>query len=48
MNAFATAGIVNGKGNGLFEPNESASRAESVAIDTRKPTISGRLFDCRC
>ncbi len=35
INAFAAAGIVNGKGNGLFEPNESASRAESVAIIIR-------------
>ncbi|UVI30608.1 S-layer homology domain-containing protein [Paenibacillus spongiae] len=35
INAFAAAGIVSGVGNGLFKPNESASRAESVAIIIR-------------
>jgi 3',5'-cyclic AMP phosphodiesterase CpdA len=35
INAFANAGIVSGKGNGSFKPNESASRAESVAMIIR-------------
>ncbi|WP_053376548.1 S-layer homology domain-containing protein [Paenibacillus sp. FJAT-27812] len=35
INAFANAGIVSGKSNGLFKPNESASRAESVAMIIR-------------
>ncbi|WP_148449066.1 S-layer homology domain-containing protein [Paenibacillus ihuae] len=35
INAFADAGIISGKGNGTFKPNESASRAESVAIIIR-------------
>ncbi|HBU82518.1 MAG TPA: S-layer homology domain-containing protein [Paenibacillus sp.] len=35
INAIANAGIVSGKGNGLFKPNNSASRAESVAMIIR-------------
>ncbi|OBZ17723.1 S-layer homology domain-containing protein [Bacillus sp. FJAT-26390] len=35
INAFANAGIVSGKSNGLFKPNESASRAELVAMIIR-------------
>lgn len=35
INAFATAGIVTGKGNELFKPNDTASRAESVAMIIR-------------
>ncbi|MGG4147184.1 S-layer homology domain-containing protein [Paenibacillus algorifonticola] len=35
ISAFAAAGIVSGKGNGLFQPNESATRAESVAMIIR-------------
>lgn len=35
INAFATAGIVTGKGNELFKPNDAASRAESVAMIIR-------------
>ncbi|OBR68892.1 hypothetical protein A7K91_25755 [Paenibacillus oryzae] len=35
IHAFAAAGIVSGKGSGLFKPNESASRAESVAMIVR-------------
>ncbi|GIP17710.1 hypothetical protein J40TS1_33520 [Paenibacillus montaniterrae] len=35
INAFAAAGIVNGQGNGMFKPNDSASRAESVAMIIR-------------
>nr|WP_267490790.1 S-layer homology domain-containing protein [Paenibacillus monticola] len=35
INAFANAGIVSGKGNGAFKPDESASRAESVVMIIR-------------
>ncbi|HBS46110.1 MAG TPA: hypothetical protein DEA91_19525 [Paenibacillus sp.] len=35
INAFATAGIVTGKGNELFKPKDAASRAESVAMIIR-------------
>lgn len=35
INAFANAGIVSGKGNGVFKPNEAASRAESVVMIIR-------------
>ncbi|RKP53994.1 hypothetical protein D7Z26_11430 [Cohnella endophytica] len=35
VNAFATAGIVNGVGNGQFEPNGFATRSESVAVIVR-------------
>jgi hypothetical protein len=35
IHAFAAAGIVSGKGSGLFKPNESTSRAESVEMIVR-------------
>lgn len=35
INAFANAGIISGKGNGAFKPNEAASRAESVVMIIR-------------
>lgn len=35
INAFAGAGIVTGKGNGQFKPEEPASRAESVVMILR-------------
>ncbi|WP_405109818.1 S-layer homology domain-containing protein [Paenibacillus sp. FSL K6-1217] len=35
IHAFANAGIVSGKGNGVFKPKETASRAESVVMIIR-------------
>ncbi|MEK4517391.1 S-layer homology domain-containing protein [Paenibacillus sp. FSL H8-0122] len=35
INAFANAGIISGKGNGAFKPEESASRAEAVVMIIR-------------
>lgn len=35
INAFASAGIITGKGNGEFKPEEPATRAESVVMILR-------------